>query len=368
MRMKMALLAGSILALPALAQAQPVDGLYVGAGAGANWLLDEHVKGINFGPPHSVGGGEAKSDVGFTGMFNVGYGFGNGLRVELEGDYLRNGISSVAGLGNGSGHEAKYGALANVLYDIDLTPFGIDFMTPYVGAGVGYLWNNWNSVTASGTTSGGAPVGLSVNKQDGGLALQGIVGVSFPLTQFVPGLSLTVDYRFLDQPQDRKDTADLITKPETFTGKLKLGSDLNNIATVGFRYVLYQPAPPPPPAPAPVAAPAPAPTRTYLVFFDWDKADLTERARQIISQAAQNSTRVKYTRIEVNGYTDRSGTPAYNQKLSIRRAQSVAAELVKDGVPQGAIDIQGFGETHPLVPTAAGVREPQNRRVEIILK
>ncbi|MBV9736053.1 MAG: OmpA family protein, partial [Acidisphaera sp.] len=48
--------------------------------------------------------------------------------------------------------------------------------------------------------------------------------------------------------------------------------------------------------------------------------------------------------------------------------QSVAAELVRDGVPRNAITIQGFGETHPLVPTAKGVREPQNRRVEIILR
>jgi OOP family OmpA-OmpF porin len=72
---------------------------------------------------------------------------------------------------------------------------------------------------------------------------------------------------------------------------------------------------------------------------------------------------VQYTRIEVNGYTDTSGTPQYNQGLSIRRAQAVAGELVRDGV----IGVQGFGETHPLVPTGAGVREPQNRRVEIII-
>jgi outer membrane protein OmpA-like peptidoglycan-associated protein len=77
---------------------------------------------------------------------------------------------------------------------------------------------------------------------------------------------------------------------------------------------------------------------------------------------------VQYTRIEVNGYTDLSGTPQYNQGLSVRRAQAVAGELVRDGVPQSAIDIHGFGETHPLVPTAQGVREPQNRRVEIIIR
>ncbi len=70
----------------------------------------------------------------------------------------------------------------------------------------------------------------------------------------------------------------------------------------------------------------------------------------------------------MNGYTDTSGTPQYNQRLSVRRAQTVAAELVKDGVPRSAISIQGFGETHLLVPTGPGVREPQNRRVEIIIQ
>jgi OmpA-OmpF porin, OOP family len=116
------------------------------------------------------------------------------------------------------------------------------------------------------------------------------------------------------------------------------------------------------------AVPAPAPARSYLVFFDWDKATLTDRARQIIKEAADNSTRVRYTRIEVNGYTDTSGTKQYNQGLSIRRARAVQAELVKDGVPESAITIQGFGDTNLLVPTGPGVREPQNRRVEIIVR
>jgi OOP family OmpA-OmpF porin len=103
------------------------------------------------------------------------------------------------------------------------------------------------------------------------------------------------------------------------------------------------------------------------VFFDWDKATLTDRARQIIAEAAANSTKIQYTRIEVNGYTDTSGTPRYNLGLSVRRAQTVAAELVKDGLPGNAISILGFGDTHLLVPTGPGVREPQNRRVEIIM-
>ena len=103
------------------------------------------------------------------------------------------------------------------------------------------------------------------------------------------------------------------------------------------------------------------------MFFDWDRSDLSSRATQIIAEAATASTHVQVTRINVNGYTDTSGTPKYNQALSVRRAESVANELVKDGVSRNEIDIKGFGETHPLVQTGPGVREPQNRRVEIIL-
>ena len=102
------------------------------------------------------------------------------------------------------------------------------------------------------------------------------------------------------------------------------------------------------------------------MFFDWDKATLTDRARAIVKEAADASTRVQYTRIEVNGYTDTSGTPRYNQALSVRRAHAVEAELVRDGVPQSAITIQGYGDTHLLVSTGPNVREPQNRRVEIV--
>ena len=68
------------------------------------------------------------------------------------------------------------------------------------------------------------------------------------------------------------------------------------------------------------------------------------------------------------GHADRSGDAAYNQRLSQRRAEAVAAELVRDGVARGNISVQAFGESRPLVPTADNVREPQNRRVEIVLR
>jgi outer membrane protein OmpA-like peptidoglycan-associated protein len=114
--------------------------------------------------------------------------------------------------------------------------------------------------------------------------------------------------------------------------------------------------------------PEQAAARTYLVFFDWDRADLTDRARQIVAEAAQATTRVQVTRIEVSGHTDTTGTARYNQALSVRRADNVAAELVRLGVPREAITTQGYGFSRPLVSTGPNVREPQNRRVEIVLR
>ncbi|MCI0752633.1 OmpA family protein [Teichococcus vastitatis] len=102
--------------------------------------------------------------------------------------------------------------------------------------------------------------------------------------------------------------------------------------------------------------------------FCIQRADLTNRARQIIAEAAQNSGRVQATRIEVAGHADRSGTPQYNLRLSQRRADAVSAELVRLAAARSTITVQAFGESRPLVPTADGVREPQNRRVEIVLR
>jgi outer membrane protein OmpA-like peptidoglycan-associated protein len=76
---------------------------------------------------------------------------------------------------------------------------------------------------------------------------------------------------------------------------------------------------------------------------------------------------VQTTRIEVNGYTDLSGSAQYNKRLSLQRGESVQAELVLDGVPRDEIEVTGLGAKNPLVATPIGVREPQNRRVEIVL-
>jgi outer membrane protein OmpA-like peptidoglycan-associated protein/outer membrane protein W len=103
----------------------------------------------------------------------------------------------------------------------------------------------------------------------------------------------------------------------------------------------------------------------FMVFFDWDKATLTPQARQVVAQAADEFRRTGAARLVATGYTDLSGSPQYNLELSQRRADAVKAELVRLGVPANVIATIGRGEADPLVPTADGVREPQNRRVTI---
>jgi iron complex outermembrane receptor protein len=126
---------------------------------------------------------------------------------------------------------------------------------------------------------------------------------------------------------------------------------------------------PPPAAPyvAPAAvAPAPAVPHSYLVFFDFNKSDLTPQAVQIVDQAARNAETTKVTQLTVTGHTDTVGSDAYNMRLSRRRAESVASQLEKDGIPSSEIEIVAKGKRDLLVPTADGVREPQNRRVQIV--
>ncbi|MBX6368761.1 MAG: OmpA family protein [Rhodospirillales bacterium] len=115
----------------------------------------------------------------------------------------------------------------------------------------------------------------------------------------------------------------------------------------------------------PVAAPG---AREYRVYFDWDRADLTPEAQQIINQVAQGLAGGAAARLELVGKADRSGPEAYNQRLSERRARTVNDALVRAGVPRDRITARGVGETQPPVPTPDGVREPRNRVVEITVR
>ena len=105
----------------------------------------------------------------------------------------------------------------------------------------------------------------------------------------------------------------------------------------------------------------------YRVFFAFDRANLTDADRQMIIQAVDDYHRTGTAQITATGHTDTSGSAAYNLELSQRRAEAVASELIRQGVPATDIVTIGRGEEDLLVPTADGVREPRNRRVEIVI-
>ena len=356
MRMRTGLLAATILAAPmAPAHAQlfapvaysPTAGLYIGAGAGVNHRLDAKDNDIRI----------QHENPGYVGVLSVGYGFGNGFRLEVEGSARSNEGRRVRGTGftgNLEGESRTYAAMFNVLYEL---PLSIPFGRPYIGGGIGYAFQDTDINGNTGPGNRG-PGRFRIEDQSGNFAYQGIAGIAIPIAS-VPGLSLTAEYRFFGTlAQDQRAT-------HAGRGIQYDYENMNHSILAGLRYSFGQRAV------APQAAPVPAPqqtARTYLVFFDFDRSDLTERARQIVGEAASAAPRVQTTRIEVAGHADRSGTTAHNQGLSQRRANTVAAELVNRGVTRDMISISAFGETRPLVPTADGVREPQNRRVEIILR
>jgi outer membrane protein OmpA-like peptidoglycan-associated protein len=360
MKFRLALLSATVLAAPFAfihaASAQPVKGPYVSGEAGYDIISAYKAKNLYAGNVNIPGKAKIVPKNGFTGQASFGYGFGDGFRVELEGDYIGNNFGKAVYNGaqfSSGGHTARYGAFLNGLYDFDI---GLPYLYPYVGAGVG--WQEASFMNFD-------PAGSYFHKTKSSFAFQGIAGVSYPIA-YVPGLSATLEYRFVGLTGARKYNGSVGALPAQF----KVQHEYDNQILVGVRYQIFNPPPPAPapaPAPAPVAAPAPAPAKTYLVFFDWDKATLTPRATQIIAQAASDSKSQSTTTIDVSGYTDTSGTAVYNQGLSVRRAKAVAAQLVADGVPASEITAQGFGDTHLLVPTGPGVREPQNRRVEIVL-
>ncbi|MBV9747308.1 MAG: OmpA family protein [Acetobacteraceae bacterium] len=367
-RWRTALLATTLAVGPLAAYAQQspyVTGPYVSLGAGYNLLQDlyDHPRLS----PYTLPATRYRFGDGFVGAGSVGWGLGNGLRLEIEGAYDYNTVINrvrTALPSTTTGNQGTYGVFGNAFYDIDLTKLGLDVtaVQPYVGIGAGVLWTHFAPLTSVSSNGDVFRMGGTGTN----FAYQGIVGFGFPI-KAVPGLKLTTDYRFIGIQVNSGAVGESFTRAGLSKGTVDLSPAFLHQFTVGIAYAFYHPPPPPPPV-APAPAPVAQPTRTYLVFFDWDRADLTERARQIIGEAAQASTRVQVTRIEVNGYTDLSGTARYNQGLSVRRANAVAAELVRDGVPQNEIVARGFGESNPLVPTAQGVREPQNRRVEIILR
>lgn len=101
------------------------------------------------------------------------------------------------------------------------------------------------------------------------------------------------------------------------------------------------------------------------VEFDFDKADLKPKNRELLSRIAGVLLTSQGYRVQVYGHTDDVGTEEYNQDLSERRAETVRDYLVEAGIPTDIISAKGFGKTNPLVAGTDDKARARNRRVEI---
>lgn len=106
-------------------------------------------------------------------------------------------------------------------------------------------------------------------------------------------------------------------------------------------------------------------TLSFLVFFDWGKAEVSRDSAAILDQAVAAAAEQGGARLLLTGHSDRSGPPAANRAASRKRAEAVRDYLTGKGVSAAAIEIAVAGEAQPIIPTEDGVREGQNRRVEV---
>lgn len=338
------LVAAALLAMPTAALAQP-QGFYLGLGGGANWTSDSDAEGPRINSTIDF-------DTGWLGSLSGGYSFANGIRTEFETAYRSNSVDSVSNAIGAQGDATSWALMGNLYYDFRNS----SRFTPYVGVGLGTV-----NVDADGVVPA---TGARINDNDWAFAYQGIAGVSFAATD---ALSVFGDYRYLRAHDPEFTTTDNRNVEADYA---------NHGVMIGLRYSFGKPAVAKP-APMPAAAPAPAPApkveapkapRNFLVFFDFDSAKLTPEALQIIAGAATAMKESGTVRLDVSGHADRSGADNYNMALSVKRSRAVKDELVRRGVSEKDIAIFAKGEAEPLVRTADNVKEPQNRRVEIVLK
>jgi outer membrane protein OmpA-like peptidoglycan-associated protein len=285
----------------------------------------------------------------------AGYKWESGFRTELELSHRHNKAKDLNSIATPlTGTQRDTSIMANLIYDI---PTGSS-VTPYFGIGAGAAIVDWNKISA-----GTGPVFDSTSTK---FAWQAIAGVAFAIA---PRWELLADVRY-------KGSSNHHYKASIVASDVTGYDNRSTTAMVGIRYSWGAPpekvveaAPPPPPPPAPVARPAPPPVpQKFLVFFDFDKSGLRADAAKIVAEGAEYAKHNNKTVLTVTGHADTSGSDTYNMGLSERRAETVKKELVRLGIPESEITVRWKGESEPLVQTGDGVKEPQNRRVEIVLE
>lgn len=357
MNTKVTLLAGAaLLALALPADAYQLRGTYASVEAGANWIGDDErffqdsifTTGAYFYDEY-----RGDFDRGWALFGSIGYAFESRIRVELELGYRDNEFkqlydSSSSPIDSGGGL-SEFSIMANLLYDI---PLGKRW-TVSLGGGVGM-----DRAALEVDT-------LDFDDSDWRFAYQGIAGVNYAIGERT---QLFLNYRFLhvDAPEFTwfEAGAPAITHRTIFL------SDINKQSvSLGLRFAFNgpdAPLPPPPVTPPPPSLP-PMPDQ-FVVFFGFNKSNISGEAMQVITDAANTAREKGSASIIIIGHTDSSGSDAYNEALSLRRAGAVKGALVNLGIAEEKISPTGKGEAELLVQTGDGVKEPQNRRATIDLK
>lgn len=360
MNTKANLLAGAaLLALTAQADAGQLRGTYVSVEAGASWVEDRNfLREIYLTTlPYSTPDADTfinTFDQGWAVLGSVGYAFESGIRTELELGYRMNnavqdGTSSIE---HGVGELREFTIMANALYDIDLT----DDLSVSIGAGAGVDRARFTIPC------------MCLDEDSWRFAYQGIAGINYALGSQT---QLFINYRYLHV--DAPEYAWFIDGPVGADYRVRFLGDLHKQSvTVGLRFALNgapapQVLPPAPPEPTPPPAPPAAPEQ-FVVFFGFNKANVTSEAMQVITDAARVAKETGSASILIVGHTDSSGSDKYNEALSQRRADAVKSALVDLGIDAGKISASGKGESELVVKTGDGVKEPQNRRATIDLK
>jgi len=365
-----AALASTMLAGPAFAKD---NAWYIGVGAGAN-LMQNQIFDINnaAGTVTTTDAIRNKYEIGYDVGGNIGYDFGP-FRGEFEVAYKNNnldvvnfdrvippislfnsvGVPGVGAFPGADGNARVLSFMVNGL--IDFGGKGSN-LGAFIGGGAGVA-----RVQLSDLQS--AKFGRAfIDDSDTGFAWQVLAGVYKPISKHV---DLGLKYRFFNVPSVNTFTTNGLATDSNYRSH-------SLMVTLAYNFFTEEaPLPPPAPvaAPAPVALPPCPPAAVtpgpFLVFFDWDESSITAEASAILDRAAEQYAATGQTSVALAGHADKSGKDDYNVRLSQRRADAVKAYMVAKGVPDSVIATEAFGESRPLVDTADGVREPQNRRVEI---
>jgi OmpA-OmpF porin, OOP family len=330
--------AAAVLSVPAVAKP---SGWYVGLAGGYSVIEDTQAFNGPPGGPFTIPGNIYQMDGGWAVLGTLGHRWSTNWRLEAEIGYRSNDGDQLTPLGVPIPGLAvgidEWSFMGNAFFDFPVSAK----MTISVGAGLG----------GDLITLNDGPLEID----DTVLAGQLIAQVGYMVSSRV---ELYADYRYL-----------VLDEPELEFGGTGRSFEVDkHTALIGLRYDLYPDAMPVVVAPPPPPPPPPPPMKQFVVFFGFNKFNLTADAQAVVAEAAAQAKSQGAASIMVVGHTDTSGSPKYNQKLSEKRAKSVSDELVRLGIAPSMISASGRGETELLVQTGDGVKEPQNRRATIDLK